>query len=145
MSLLWASSAGPRKQVRRLLAGVALSCAGAAFGSVGLGFATWALFVTIRAQYGVADAAAAIAAIYLVLAVALLAWRGKIAPVAAAETRSLGNRQSVKDTTDRLARLIAAGSATRPLALGEELAEQLTPVQLVLLAALTGFVAGRKA
>ena len=90
MSLLWASSAGPRKQVRRPLAGVALSCAGAAFGLVGLGFATWALFVTIRAQYGVADAAAAIAAIYLVLAVALLAWRGKIAPVAAAETRSLG-------------------------------------------------------
>ena len=45
-----------------------------------------------------------------------------------------------------LARQIAAGNTAQAgaFALGGEFAKQLTPLQLVMLAALTGFIAGRK-
>jgi hypothetical protein len=106
----------------------------------------------MREQYGVAAAAAVIATVYLLLAIGLFAWRVKVVSVDARPTRSTRNRRSDEPAADRensadtLAKQIATGNAAqaRTLALSADPAKQLTPVQLVMLAALTGFVAGRK-
>jgi hypothetical protein len=150
--MLRALTAEPRKRLRRLITGAALACAGAAFGAVGLGFATWALFVTMQAQWGVADTAAAIAAGYFVVAIILFACRANVVSPDASPMRSAGIDRSdeaianAADSADALAKKIAAGNAARAggFAASDELAKQLTPVQLVMLAALNGFISGRK-
>jgi hypothetical protein len=145
MQLPWALAAASQKYAQRLAARMALTCAGAAAGLVGLGFATWALFAALRAQYGLVEAAAAIGAIYLILAGVLFAWRGAVGSAALRDTRSPGDRRLAAGAADAAAKQLqtdAAQAAT--LALGMEVTKQLTPVQLILVAALTGFVAGRK-
>jgi hypothetical protein len=150
--MLRALTAEPRRRLRRLFTGVLLACAGAAFALIGLAFATWALFVTAQAQWGVANAAAAIAAAYFVVAIVLFAWRAKVVSLDAPQARSPGNPRpdepmaASADTAEALAKKIAAGNAAQSgaFAPGDELAKQLTPVQLVMLAALNGFISGRK-
>jgi hypothetical protein len=143
MQLPWALTAASRKYAQRLATRMALAGVGAAAALVGLGFATDALYAALRAQYGVVDAAAALAAIYLVLAGVLFACRGLVGSAAARD--SLGDRRLPAAVTDATAKQIEADAAqAATLALGVEAAKQLTPAQLVLLAALTGFVAGRK-
>jgi hypothetical protein len=144
MPLPWALIAPSQKYAQRLVARMALACAGAAAGAVGLGFATYAFFAALRAQYGAVEAAAAIAATYLILAGILLAWRGVIGSTASRGAPTLPTRLAA-DASQRTAKQLqtdAAQAAT--LALGMEVSRQLTPVQLILVAALTGFVAGRK-
>lgn len=150
--MLRALTAEPRRRLRRLITGAVLACAGAASGAVALGFATWALFVTMQAQWGVAEAAAVIAAGYFVVAIGLFAWRAKVVARDGAPAPSVGHRQPDEtpadsvNTADALAKKIAAGNAARAggFAASDELAKQLTPVQLVMLAALNGFISGRK-
>jgi hypothetical protein len=150
--MLRALTAEPRRRLRRLFTGVLLACAGAAFALIGLGFATWALFVTAREQWGVVGAAAAIAAGYFVVAIGLFAWRAKVVASDAPQARSPENRPpdepvtASADSAEALAKKIAAGGAAQAAAFapGDELAKQLTPAQLVMLAALNGFISGRK-
>jgi hypothetical protein len=152
MSVLQALTAEPRKRLRRLIAGAVLACIGGAFALIGLGFATWAIFVIAQPQWGVAGAAAAIAAAYFVVAIGVFGWRAKLLSVDAGQMRSPGNRRSdepttnAQDSAETLAKKIATGIGAQPGAFtpSDELAKQLTPLQLVALAALNGFVAGRK-
>jgi hypothetical protein len=145
MQLPWALTAASRKYARRLAARMALACAGAAAGVVGTAFATAALFAAIRAQYDVIDASAAIAALYLILAGVLFAWRGVVGTTEVRHGPVLDARQLARGAADAATKQIDADAAqTATLALGMNVARQLTPMQLILLAALTGFVAGRK-
>jgi hypothetical protein len=81
----------------------------------------------------------------LILAAVLFAWRGGVGAAAARDARLLGSRRLAGEVADVGGKQIdtdAAQAAT--LAFGRDVARQLTPVQLILLGALTGFVAGRK-
>ncbi|THD43528.1 MAG: hypothetical protein E7774_12700 [Bradyrhizobium sp.] len=117
--------------LRRCLTRAVLACAGAAAGLVGLGFATAAVLESLRVKYDAIDAAAAVAGFYLLLAVILFVWRSAV-----------GARRGVAPRGQ--ARSQASAAQATSAALGLELAQQMTPFQLVLAAALAGFVAGRK-
>jgi hypothetical protein len=146
MEVLWALAAEPCRRIRRLAAGALLAFVGAAFGLVGIGFATRALFVAVQAQYGAADAAAAVSAAYIVLAAILFAWRAILLSRSAAAGPTPRSRPVVREAANAFAEQIAAANVAQAdtIGLGVELAKQLTPVQLVLLSALAGFVGGRK-
>jgi hypothetical protein len=119
-----------QKPLRRCLARAVLACAGAIAGLVGLGFATAAVLESLRVKYDTIDAAAAVAGFYLLLAAALFAWRSAVGGRRIAPPGQVGSQASAAQATSA--------------ALGLELAQQMTPFQLVLAAALAGFVAGRK-
>ena len=152
MSILRALTAEPRKRLRRVITGAVLACIGAGFGAVALGFATWALFATLQPQWGTAETAAVIAAGYFIVALILFAWRSNIVAPGAAATPSTGDHRPDEpavngaDSAEALAKTIASGNAARAggFAASDELAKQLTPIQLVMLAALNGFISGRK-
>ena len=135
-----------QRRARRLFASAAFAVAAALSGSIGLGFLTYALFEAVRAAYGQIDAAIAIGAIYIVLAGIL--WivsrrAGALPPAPIASERSEAAAANDFD----IAAMKAAEASIAPqaaVAIGVEIAKQLTPLQLTLLAAFSGFVAGRK-
>jgi hypothetical protein len=141
LSVLAASAQG---RARRFFLCATLVLASALSGAIGLGFATYALFETWRLQYGTVNAALGLSAIYIVLAVILylcclrLGARPRAAPTAS----GIGpgdNSDSMKAATQ------AAGAPqAAALAMGVELAKQMSPLQLAMLAALSGFIAGRR-
>jgi hypothetical protein len=132
-----------RQRLQRLLVCLALALAAVASAVVGLGFATAATFEALRAPYGAIQASIWMSAGYFVLAAALCVayrlarGRRRPKPVAVARTEAAAIDPLV-------AAGAAGGSQAAALALGAEFVKQLTPVQLALLAALSGFIAGRR-
>jgi lysylphosphatidylglycerol synthetase-like protein (DUF2156 family) len=134
MKVLSALAADAQQSVRRLIICACLAFAAVLSGAIGLGFATYALFVGVRLQYGAIAAAAVLAAFYLIVAgIFFLLYRR-------------ASRAASREAAKRLNAAAQAASAPQAAAvtMGLELAKQLTPLQLALLAALSGFVAGRR-
>jgi hypothetical protein len=131
--------------MRRLAICAALAMAGALCGVVGLAFATCALFEAWRLQYGVVTASIGLSVIYLVVAIILFVC---IRMVGAPQSATTSLRPDDASTGDAAAALksTAAGAASdaAALAVGVQIAKQLTPLQLALLAAISGFIAGRR-
>ena len=138
-------TAGSRQLVRRVLVRAALALAFALSGAIVAGFATFALFVTLRLQYGVVNAAIGLGAIYLVVASVLyLCYR-------CAGTKAGANASSglSRGPTGNAAAFNAAARASEApqavaLAMSAEFIKQMTPLQLMMLAVISGFVAGRR-
>ena len=143
---LAALAAGSQQRLRNLAIRVALALAAALSAAIGLGFATCALFEAWRLQYGIINAAIGLSAIYFILAGILYLCSGRIglapraAPVSAPAAGLAGDVEALK----ALGAQAGANSQGAALALGVELAKQLTPLQLALLSLLSGFVAGRR-
>ena len=136
---LSALAARSRNHVRRMVICAALATAGALSGVVAIAFATCALFEAWRAQYGVVSASIGLSTIYLVAAAVLFLC-----------VRLVGGRRSTTAPfrSREEAAAVAAAASPAPdaaaLAAGVEIAKRLTPLQLALLAAISGFIAGRR-
>ena len=129
MRFLSGLTARSQQLARRIVVRVALGGACALSGAIGLGFATHALYHALRLQYGVIDASIGLCAIYLVLAgVLYLCYRRVGAPAPARLSQGLAS-----DAPQAAA-----------LAMGLELAKEMTPLQLTMIAVISGFVAGRR-
>ena len=142
---LSALAARSRGRMRRLVICAALAMAGALSGVVGVAFATSALFEAWRLQYGVVTASIGLSVIYLVVALILfLCIRLVGAPRSAAAP--LRQDEASADAAAALKSTAAASAASdaAALAVGVQIAKQLTPLQLALLAAISGFIAGRR-
>jgi hypothetical protein len=139
-------AAGSQQRLRRLAIRAAFVFAAALSAAIGLGFATYALFAAWRLQYGIINASIGLSAIYFILAGVLYLCCGRIGltppakPASALAGGLSGDAEGLKAAAMQ-AGLSSQGAA---LAAGVELAKQLTPLQLVMLSALSGFVAGRR-
>jgi hypothetical protein len=144
MRFLSALTAGSQQLARRFFLGAALACACGLSGAVGLGFATHALYRALALQYGVVNASIAVAAIYLILAgILYLCYRRVAAPAAKAPSRLT---RALPDDAEALRAATQASDAPQAaaVAMGLELAKQMTPLQLTMVAVISGFVAGRR-
>lgn len=145
MKLLSVLAANSQPLLRRFLIRAALALASALSAAVGLGFATYALFDAWRLQYGVVDAAIGLSAIYLVLAGVLYLCSRRVGLARSAQSSTALGLGLTADAEALKAGVQPGGaSQAAALAAGVELAKQLTPLQLTLLAALSGFAAGRR-
>jgi hypothetical protein len=142
MRFLSTLAAGSQQRLRRLAIRGALVFSAALSAAIGLGFATYALFAAWRLQYGIINASIGLSAIYFILAgiLYLCCRRIGLAPPAA-PTSALAEGLTGDVETLKAAGANSQGAA---LALGVELAKQLTPLQLAMVALLSGFVAGRR-
>jgi hypothetical protein len=135
MKVLSALAADAQQGLQRLIVCACLALAALVSGAIGLGFATYALFLLMLVQYGLIAAAVALAVVYFVVAALFYLLY-----------RRASRRTSVREARERLS--AAADTATAPqaaaMAAGLELAKQMSPLQLALLAAISGFVAGRR-
>jgi hypothetical protein len=131
-------AAGARQFARRFFVRATFALACALSGTIGLGFATNALFEALRLQYGVVEASIGLGAIYLIAAgILYLCYRhAASAPVANAPVgRSQGQASNAE---------ASEAPQTVALAMSIELVKQMTPLQLTMLAVISGFVAGRR-
>lgn len=141
IKFLSALAASSQERVRRLAVRLALLLASILSAVVGLGFGTHALYYAWRVQYGAINASIGVGAIYLAIAIVLYLCSRRGGKWSS-DPPSLGLRSNADALT---AGAQAAGaSQAAALGLGVELAKQLTPLQLVMLSALSGFVAGRR-
>jgi hypothetical protein len=145
MRLLSVLAAGSQQLARRVLVRTALAFACALSGTIGLAFATYALFEALRLQSGVVNAAIALGATYLIVAGILylcyyLAEPRPVGNASAGVSRgAVGNAEAL----NAAARAREAPQAVA-LAMSAELVKQMTPLQLTMLAVISGFVAGRR-
>jgi hypothetical protein len=132
-----------QQKARRFLICAVFAFASAVASVVGLCFLTYALFDAWRLQYGAVSAATGLGAIYLVVAgiLYLCYRRAALKPLAA-----LGPGARTASEADAIKAAAQSGDPPQvaALAMGVELAKQLTPLQLAMLAVISGFVAGRK-
>jgi hypothetical protein len=141
MNVLSMLAAGSQLRLRRLAVRAAFAAASGLMAAVGIGFATYALFEAWRLQFGPINAALGLSAIYLVLAALLyLCARRSGSSSAFSAKPALGATSPAGADAIRS----GAGPEAAAVAMGIELSKQLTPLQLTLIAALSGFVAGRK-
>jgi hypothetical protein len=141
MNVLSMLAAGFQLRLRRVAIRAAFALASALMAMVGIGFATYALFEAWRVQFGPINAALGLSAIYLVLAALLYLCSRRGGTSASLEAKS-GFRAASAAGAD--AARSGGGPEAAAVAMGIELSKQLTPLQLTLIAALSGFVAGRK-
>lgn len=144
MQFLSALAARSQRSMRRLVIRAALAFAGALSGAVGLGFATYALFEAWRMQYGVVVAAIGLCVIYLVLAAIFFLCTRLVRPTLSTKAASGLSEGLTEGAAAKSAPQADGGYEAAALAVGVEIAKQLTPLQLAMLAALNGFLAGRK-
>ena len=131
----------------KLLLGVAAAGVVGLFAAVSLGFGTFAVYVYLRASQGPVLAALIICAVYGVTAIAIWA-------IGAARRRARRLRLAamasasapVADIDSLLRHLVAAGAQQDQLALAAamRLGRELSPMQLLALALIGGFIAGKK-
>jgi hypothetical protein len=145
MGFLSVLAAGSQQLARRLFVRAALAFACALSGTIGLGFATYALFEALRSQYGVVNASIGLGAIYLVAAgiLYLCFRRAGSTPVADAPSGLSQGRADYAEALKAAAQTSQSQQAAA-LAMSVELVRQMTPLQLTLLAVISGFVAGRR-
>jgi MFS family permease len=145
--LLSAMAGRARRGLRRAAIRAALALGGTLSALAAVGFATCALFEAWRAQYGAVIAALAVSGVYLVLAALLflcLRLLGGEKPPAAAGPPPPPPPPAREDEAAKAARPTGAESEAAALAVGVEIAKTLTPLQLTIVAAISGFIAGRK-
>lgn len=145
MQFLSAWAARSRQGARRLVIRAALALAGALAAMVAIAFATGALFEAWRLQYGVVGASVGLSVVYLVLAaICLLSLRlvGAGRPATLIAEPSPGSPADA--ATLKSPPQTRGASEAAALAIGVEIARQLTPLQLAIVAAISGFVAGRR-
>ncbi len=144
MRLVSVLAASSQQFARRVLVRAALAFACALSGTIGLGFATYALLEVLRLRYGVVNASIGLGAIYLIAAgILYLCYRrtgsttGANAPAGLSQGRP-GNAEALKAAAQ-------AGQSPQAaaLAMSVELVREMTPLQLTMLAVISGFVAGR--
>ena len=145
MRLLSVLAAGSQQLARRVFVRAAVAFACALSGTIGLGFVTYALLEALQLQYGVVTASIGLGAIYLVAAgILYLCYRRAgstpvaIAPSGLSQGRA-GNPEALKAAAEA-----SESQQTAALAMSVELVRQMTPLQLTMLALISGFVAGRK-
>jgi hypothetical protein len=140
MKFLSVLAASSQRRLRRYLICAALVFASVLSVAIALGFATYALFETWRLQYGVIHAALGLAGIYFIIAVILYLCFLRVGAVQASAPPAADAK------LDALAAAAQANAQPQAaaLAMGVELAKQMSPLQLTVLAALSGFVAGRR-
>ena len=145
MRLLSVLAAGSQQLARRVFVRAALAFACALSGTIGLGFETYALFEVLRLQYGVVNASIGLGAIYLVAAALLYLCyrRAGPTPVANAPSGQSQGRVATLRLSKRRRRRARSPQAAA-LAMSIELVKQMTPLQLTMLAVISGFVAGRR-
>jgi len=145
MKFLSVLAASSQRRVRRFFLCAALALASVLSGVVGLGFATYALFEAWRLQYGIVNAALGLSAIYIILATILylcfLRVGAKPRPVASSD---LGRASDQNLDAVKAAAQAAGAPQAAALAMGVELAKQMSPLQLAMLAVFSGFIAGRR-
>jgi hypothetical protein len=137
--------AGLQQLGRRFFMRVRLAFACALSGAIGLGFAPYALFEALRLQYGVVDASGGVGAIYLILAGILYLCDRRAGPTPVANAPS-GPRPGLAGNVEAFKAAAQASDAPQAVALAMsiELVKQMTPLQLTMIAAISGFAAGRK-
>jgi hypothetical protein len=146
MKFLSALAAGSQQRLQRFALRAALALAAGLSAAIGLGFASYALFEVWRLHYGTINASIGLSAIYFILAGVLYLCCGRIGLTPPAKPASAPARGLSGDAEGLKAAAMQAGLSSQgaALAAGVELAKQLTPLQLVMLSALSGFVAGRR-
>ena len=109
------------------------------------GLLTCALYEALRLHYGAVTALFGLGGIYLIVAgiLYLCYRRAGSRPVANASSGLNRGRNPNAEAVNAAARASEAPQAVA-LALGAELVKQMTPLQLTILAAISGFVAGRR-
>ena len=137
MRLLSVLAAGSQQLARRILVRVALAFACALLGTIGTGFATYALFESMRLQYGVINALFELGTIYLIVAgIRFLCYRrAGSRPVANAFFGLKRGRVPNAEAANAVARPSEAPQAVA-LAMSAELVKQMTPLQPTMLAAI---------
>ncbi len=145
MRFLSVLAAGSQQFARRFFVRAALAFACALSGTIGLGFATVALFEALRLQYGVVNASIGLGAIYLIVAGILYLCYRHAGPTPVANGSS-GLSQGRAGNAEVLKAAAQASEAPQAvaLAMGVELVRQMTPLQLTMLAVISGFAAGRR-
>ena len=145
MGFLSVLVAGLQQLARRFFMRVGLAFACALSGAIGLGFATYALFEALRLQYGVVDASGGLGAIYLVLAGILYLCDRRAEPAPLANAPS-GLRLGQASNAEALKTAAQASDTPQAaaLAMSIELVKHMTALQLTMIAAISGFAAGRK-
>ena len=138
--------AAAERGLGKLLLGVAAAGVVALFAAVSLGFGTFAVYVYLRASQGRVVAALIICAVYGVTAITIWA-------IGAARRRARRLRlaamapasASLEDIDWLLQYLVAAGAQQEQLALvaAMRLGRELSPMQLLALALVGGFIAGK--
>jgi hypothetical protein len=146
MKFLSTLAAGSQQRLRRFAIRAALALAAVVSAAIGLGFASYALFEVWRLHYGAINASIGLSAIYFILAGVLYLCCGRIglAPPAPPTSALAGGLSGDAEGLKAAAMQAGLSSQGAALAAGVELAKQLTPLQLVMLSALSGFVAGRR-
>ena len=141
MNVLSMLAAGSQLRLRRVAIRAVFALTSALTAAVGIGFATYALFETWRQQFGPINAALGLSAIYFVLTVLLYLCSRR-----GGSTSSLQAKPALHAASAASADSIRSGGGPEAaaVAMGIELSKQLTPLQLTMIAALSGFVAGRK-
>jgi hypothetical protein len=145
MRLLSVLAAGSQQLARRFFVRAALAFACALSGTIALGFATYALFEALRLLYGVVGASIGLAAIYVIVAGILYLCYRRAGPTLVANAPS-GLSQGRGGEAEALKAAAQARELPQAvaLAMGVELVKQMTPLQLTMLAVISGFVAGRR-
>jgi hypothetical protein len=145
MRFLSVLAAGSQQLARRFFVRTSLAFACALSGTIGLGFATCALFEELRLQYGVVNASIGLAAIYVIVAgiLYLCYRRAGPAPIASAPS-GLGQRWAGNAEALKAAAQASEAPQAVALAMSVDLVKQMTPLQLTMLAVISGFVAGRR-
>ena len=135
------------QRLRDFLLGVGTAAVGALFAAVSLGFGTFAVYVYLRTSNGRVIAALIVCAAYGLLAITIWAIvgarrRARRLRLAAAESAPA----SWEDFDSLLRYFAAAGTPQDQLALlaAMRMGRELSPMQLLALALIGGFVAGRK-
>jgi Kef-type K+ transport system membrane component KefB len=136
--------AATERRLGDFLLGVAVAGMVALCAVVSLGFGTFAVFIYLRASQGRIVAALILCAAYGATAITIWAIamarrrarRSRLAPVAPASA-------PVEDIDSLLRHLAAAGAEHEQLALAARLGRELSPMQLLALALVGGFIAGR--
>ena len=136
--------AATQRRLRDFLLGAAVAGMAALFAAVSLGFGVFALYAYLQASQGRVVAASIICAAFAATAIAI--WATGIARRRARRSRraAMASSAPVEDIDALLRRFVAAGAEGDQLATAARLGRELSPMQLLALALVGGFIAGQK-
>jgi len=136
------------RRFRGLLLGVGAVAVAALLGAVALGFGTLAAYVYLRASQGVVGAALIICFAYALLAIligagAMIRRRAERLARDAASAATPGSSENIHSFFQGLAGAGAPKDREALLA-AMQIGRELTPLQLIAIALISGFIVGRK-
>jgi hypothetical protein len=136
--------AATERRMGDFLLGAAVAGMVALFAAVSLGFGAFAAYAYLQASQGRVVAALILCAAFGATAIAI--WAIAMARRRARRSRLAARASSapVEDIDTLLRHLVAAGAQQDQLALAARLGRELSPMQLLALALVGGFIAGKK-